>query len=73
MFASGKRNAEQNHNLMISDKFFENVAKSGIGNNINISKFYHKEIKSRLNSGNACCHYVQSLPSKYLNINVYKI
>jgi hypothetical protein len=30
----------------------------------------HEEIKSRLNSGNACCHSVQSLSSRLLSGNV---
>jgi hypothetical protein len=37
----------------------------------------HKEIKSRLNSGNACCHSVQSLLSSRLlsrniKVKIYK-
>jgi hypothetical protein len=32
----------------------------------------HEEIKSRLNSGNACYHSVQSLLSRNLKVKIYK-
>jgi hypothetical protein len=46
-------------------------------NNTNRSKFMHEEIKSRLNSGNACYHSVQSLLSSRLlsrnaKVKIYK-
>jgi hypothetical protein len=46
-------------------------------NNINRSKFMHEEIKSRLHSGNAYYHLVQSLLSSYLlsrnvKVKIYK-
>ena len=48
------------------------------GKNLNKSKFYSEEIKSRLKSGNACYHSVQnylssSLLSKNLKIKTFKL
>jgi len=36
------------------------------GNNLKESKFYSGKIKSRLKSGNACCHSVRNLLSSSL-------
>ena len=46
-------------------------------NNPNESKFTSKEIKSRLKSGNACCHSVRNLmssrlQSKNMKIKIYR-
>jgi hypothetical protein len=47
------------------------------GNDLNKSKFYSGEIKSRLKSGHVCYHSVQSLLSsswlsRNVKINVYR-
>jgi hypothetical protein len=34
--------------------------------------YVHEEIKSRLNSGNACYHSVQSLLSRNVKVQIYK-
>jgi len=46
-------------------------------NNLHKSKFFQEEIKSRLKSGNACCHLVQnllasSLLPKNIKIKIYR-
>jgi hypothetical protein len=49
-----------------------------LGTTLTDKNFVHKEIKSRLNSRNACCHSVQSLLSsrllsRNLKVKIYKI
>jgi hypothetical protein len=77
MIMSRHPNSEQNQN-MIGNESFENVAKfkyleTTLINQVNI----HDEIKSRLNSGNACYHSAQNLLSsrpykEKLKIKIYK-
>jgi uncharacterized membrane protein YccC len=50
------QNGGQNHNINTANKSFENVAKRGTNQN-----HIHKEMKSRLNLGNACYHSLQIL------------
>jgi len=64
MVASRHQNLEQNHNLVIGTKSFENVTKfKYFGTTVTNRYRIHEESKSRLNSGNICCHLVQSLLS----------
>jgi phosphoribosylformylglycinamidine (FGAM) synthase-like amidotransferase family enzyme len=62
MLLSHYQNAEQNHGIKIANRYTENVAQvKKSGTNINKSKLNLEEIKSILNSSNACYHSVQIL------------
>jgi hypothetical protein len=48
-----------------------------LGTTLTVQNHMHEEIKNRLNSGNACCHSVQSLLpscllSRNLKVKIYK-
>jgi hypothetical protein len=59
--------AGQNNGIKIVSRSFENVAKFGyLGTALTDQNCMHEEIKSRLNSRNACYHSVQSLLSSCL-------
>jgi hypothetical protein len=69
-------NSGQNQNVRIANESFENVAKFKFITLTNQDAI-HDEIKSRLNSGNACYYSVQNLLSsrlisKNLKIKIYK-
>jgi hypothetical protein len=78
MIMSRHPNSGQNQNIRTADESFENVAKfKYLGTTLTKQNDIHDEIKSRLNSANACYHSVQNLLSsrlisKNIKIKIYK-
>jgi hypothetical protein len=78
MIMSRHQNSGHNQNIRIANESFENVAKfKYLGTTLTNQNDIHDEIKSRLNSGNACYYSVQNLLSSRLisinpKIKIYK-
>jgi hypothetical protein len=78
MIMSCHPNSGQHQNIRTANESFENVAKfKYLGTTLTNQNDIHDEIKSRLNSGNACYHSVQNLLSSHLiskdlKIKIYK-
>jgi hypothetical protein len=78
MIMSCHQNSGQNQNIRIVNESFENVARfKYLGTTLTNQNDIQVEIKSRLNSGNACYYSVQNLLSsrlisKSLMIKIYK-
>jgi hypothetical protein len=67
MLVSRCHKARQRQSIKIRNRSFESVAKfKYLGRTLTDQNCFHEEIKSRLNSGNACHHSVQSLLSSCL-------
>jgi hypothetical protein len=61
------KNAGQNRDIKIVNRFFENMAQfKYLGTTVYKSKLIQEEIKRRLNSGNALCHSAQNVLSSGL-------
>jgi hypothetical protein len=72
MLLSRHKSAGQNHDIKISNTWFENVAQfRHLGMPITDENQIQKEVKRRLNSRNACYHSVQNpLSSRLLSENI---
>jgi hypothetical protein len=67
-------NSGQNQNIRIAKESFEEVAKfKYLGTTLTNQNDIYDEIKSRLNSGNACYYSVQNLLSSHLITRNLKI
>jgi hypothetical protein len=67
MLLSRHQNAEQSHGIKIANRAFENVAQfKYLGTAVTNENLTEKEIKRRLNSGNACYYSVQNILSSRL-------
>jgi hypothetical protein len=66
-----RKKAGQKHGVKIANRSFEGVAKfKYLVTKLTDQNYMNEEIKSRLNSGNACYHSAQSLSSLLLSRNV---
>jgi hypothetical protein len=78
MLMSRSQKTGQKYSIKIANRSFEDVAEfKYLGTTLIGQNHMHKEIKSRLNSGNACYHSVQSvlssrLLSRNLKVKIYK-
>jgi hypothetical protein len=67
MLMSRDQNAGQNQEIKIGNRSFENVSQfKYLEMTVTNQNLIQEEIKSRLNSGNACYHSVQNLLSSCL-------
>jgi hypothetical protein len=78
MLVSRCQKAGRRQSIKIGNMSFESVAKfTYLGTTLTDKNCIHEDIKSRLNSGNACYHSVQSLLSSCLlsrnvKVKIYK-
>jgi hypothetical protein len=72
MIMSLHPNSGQNQNIRIANELFEKVTKfKYLGMTLTNQNDIHDEIKSRLNSGNACYYSAQTLlPSHLISKNL---
>jgi hypothetical protein len=69
MFVSRPQDAGQNRNLLIANKSFEYVASfKYMGKTVTSQNCIREEIKSRLNSRNACYHSAQNCVSSFSSL-----
>jgi hypothetical protein len=73
MLMSHSQKIGQKHSIKIANRPFEDAAKFRyLRTTLTDQNCVHEVIKSRLNSGNACCHWVQSLLSRNIKVKIYK-
>jgi hypothetical protein len=78
MVVSRCQKAGQRQSINIGNRSFESVEKfKYLGTTLTDKNYIHEEIKSRLNSGNACNHSVQNLLSfcllsRNVKVKIYK-
>jgi sorting nexin-29 len=78
MLMSRSQKIGQKHSIKVANLSFEDMTKFRyLGTTLRDQNYMHEEIKSRLNSGNACYHSVQSLLSscllsRNLKVKIYK-
>jgi hypothetical protein len=78
MFMSRHQTTGQNHYIKGANKSFENVAKFRCFGKVRKQNSIHGEIKTRVDSWNACCHAVHNflsycLLSKNVNIKTTRV
>jgi hypothetical protein len=79
MLMSRSQKVRQKRSIKLANRSFEYVTKfKYLGTTLTDQNHMHEEIKSRLNSGKACYHSVQSLLSfrllsRKLKVKIYKI
>jgi hypothetical protein len=67
MLLSRHQNVDQNWDIKIANRSFENVSKfKYLGTTVTNQNLIEEKIKRRLNSGNTCCNSVQNLLSSSL-------
>jgi hypothetical protein len=67
MLVSRCQKAGQRQSIKVVNRSLESVAKlKYLGTRLTDQNCIHEEVKSRLNSGNTCCHSVQCLLSSCL-------
>jgi hypothetical protein len=67
MLVSREQNADQNRDIKIVNRPLEKVSQFRyLGTTVTIQNLIQEEMERRLNSGNACYHSVQNLPSSDL-------
>jgi hypothetical protein len=67
-------NLQQNHNLTVCNKSFDNVSKLMYQETtITNRKEFRDEVRRVINSGNAYYHSILKLISKMLNMRTYKL
>jgi len=73
MVLSRDQNAGRSHNIITDNNSFERVERiKYLGSIFTYQNSVQEEIKSRLKTGNACCHSVQNLLSfSLLSKNTY--
>jgi hypothetical protein len=71
MLLSHHQNVDQNRDVEILNRSFENVSQfKYLGTTVTDQNLIQEEIKKRLKSGNACYHSVQCFLSKNVEIRI---